>query len=772
MKTLALQKQREIPRTPENELKRMFPWLADRHCKALKRAGAILRVHRWVLILGLVGIPRVVFPCHISGANIAFQCQGGDQYVVRLKAYIECFCGSTLAAQETIVLAGACGTTINLTVNQASSQEVSIACSSVITTCNGGTGVGMLELTWTGTATLPSVCGPWTATWTNGNRNGAIVNLVNPGAQNICVTTTMNPTLGGCNSSAVSAISAIPYVCANQAVSFNLGLADPDGDQLVYSFAAALGAPGAQLAYQPPFTANSPIPGIQLDPATGQINFTSAGIGIYIVVLQVSEFNEFGQLVATSLHDLQFVVDGCPNQPPVLPSSSSIDPGMAIDQGGFIYAVCAGDPFDITMPFSDPDQNDTLVITSNVGAILPGAQVSQTGSNPALVSVHWEPTPGLTGVYAFTIVSTDNGCPMVNTSTLTITVNVDAPIVVSCTPDTEICALDTAWLFASANGGSGTWTINWSHGVVGSGPHAASPTTTTSYSATVTDDLGCTNSAYVSVTVHPLPHALGSVDDREVCIGTPTTFSHTSTASGETCVWDLGDGTIVPDCGPFAHTFSAYDCHTVNLTVTSSHGCVKDSTYTDMVCIRPYPEAGFNFGPQPTDMDDTRIDFENTTFDTTAWVNYVWVFGSNGELGNSSSEHPFHYFPNTDRGSYAVTLITENIYGCIDSVQHTVVIDGVSRPLIPNAFTPNGDGLNDNWHLAGLGFRRGPFQLRVFDRWGQECFSTTDPDEGWNGRFGNHGEEVPTGMYAYRALVNSDFSTEGEVLVGHVTLIR
>jgi len=64
---------------------------------------------------------------------------------------------------------------------------------------------------------------------------------------------------------------------------------------------------------------------------------------------------------------------------------------------------------------------------------------------------------------------------------------------------------------------------------------------------------------------------------------------------------------------------------------------------------------------------------------------------------------------------------------------------------IPNAFTPNGDGVNDEFYLTHADFSR--FTISIFDRWGNQVYKNTDVDFRWNGDRGN--DPVPSGTYVY-----------------------
>ena len=94
----------------------------------------------------------------------------------------------------------------------------------------------------------------------------------------------------------------------------------------------------------------------------------------------------------------------------------------------------------------------------------------------------------------------------------------------------------------------------------------------------------------------------------------------------------------------------------------------------------------------------------------------------------------------------------------------------VAPPLslyIPNAFTPNGDGMNDTFGVSGAAMR--DFSLLIFNRWGEKVFETSNPNTRWNGVVNE--EDAPSGVYVYKVLAKG---LEGGHIQqkGNVTLVR
>jgi gliding motility-associated-like protein len=89
---------------------------------------------------------------------------------------------------------------------------------------------------------------------------------------------------------------------------------------------------------------------------------------------------------------------------------------------------------------------------------------------------------------------------------------------------------------------------------------------------------------------------------------------------------------------------------------------------------------------------------------------------------------------------------------------------------VPNAFTPNGDGINDVFHPFGQVIDLESYEFQIFDRWGAAVFGTDDPNKGWDGTSG--GTLLPDGVYVYRAYAIDAIERDVHEVFGHITLFR
>jgi gliding motility-associated-like protein len=125
----------------------------------------------------------------------------------------------------------------------------------------------------------------------------------------------------------------------------------------------------------------------------------------------------------------------------------------------------------------------------------------------------------------------------------------------------------------------------------------------------------------------------------------------------------------------------------------------------------------------------------------------------------------------SDSGSvYNVCLAAQNVHGCYDTVCHEVIIEEVYLIYTPNAFTPNGDGLNDIFLPFIQGEAPETYELMIFDRWGEMIFRSTDELKGWDGTHKNM--KAKEDVYVWKIKVKEAKNSKKHEHVGHVTLLR
>jgi len=330
---------------------------------------------------------------------------------------------------------------------------------------------------------------------------------------------------------------------------------------------------------------------------------------------------------------------------------------------------------------------------------------------------------------------------------------------VTVTPATEdICEGESTTLTASSLGSGVVYT--WDTGT-NTASINVSPTTTTTYSVTGTDAAGCTGTNTAIVNVDPLPMAGFTADPLTGC--DPTLVSFSDQSSGNITIWDweFGDGDISGLQNP-GHVYGA-GTFSVTLTVTTAAGCQSVATMSNYVSILSNPNAAFTATPNVTTEDAPTITFINQS---TGASMFAWSFGD--DAGTDFTENPVYTY--NGNGSYLVTLWVENAAGCADSSTMLVNIKPTYTFYLSNAFSPNGDGRNDILRPFGTGWDPDTYSMRIYSRWGDLVFSTTDINHGWDGLLPN-GSEALQDFYSVLIRVRGLDGKENEYYQG-VGLIR
>ncbi len=374
----------------------------------------------------------------------------------------------------------------------------------------------------------------------------------------------------------------------------------------------------------------------------------------------------------------------------------------------------------------------------------------------------FDPTlPGLAGNVNIVTYTIYTPCYSRDTALVSVTQQVDATI----NPVAGPMCIDSASLQLTSVGAGGTWggpgmssTGVFSPSLAGAGVHTVYHYLTAF----------CGDTASTTITVIALPVLSITSDLPGGCEPTTIQFTSTTDQPGGNCSWNFGNGTSSTQCNPSC-TYLDYNGgtpYTVIFHYTNTNSCSSTLIDSNMITIYSQPHAIFNATPQPTDVTQPEIHFHDHS--TGVIDTWAWTFG-NASAG-SANQNPIYTYP--DSGSYHVQLIVTNTLGpCADTAYHTIVIDPIMTCWFPNAFTPDGNGDNDEWRMAGTNIRTDGFEMLIFDRWGERVFSSSDINMGWNGKRNNIGEAAQQDVYVYKIHL-VDWKGLAHDYIGHVTLIR
>jgi gliding motility-associated-like protein len=361
----------------------------------------------------------------------------------------------------------------------------------------------------------------------------------------------------------------------------------------------------------------------------------------------------------------------------------------------------------------------------------------------------------------YSVTATDaSGCVG---STASVNVNVTSLTAanLTVTGSTSICFGNSAVISSAVTGSTGPVTINWSGGLgSGNGPFTVAPATSTTYTVTVTDACGNFINASVPIVVNPLPVINIAPQSAEACSEVVLNFVDNSTTNtGAQYSWNFGDGTTSSQTSPI-HSYTTSGTYNVSVFVTSTFGCTNTANTTCSVIVNPGTIAAFTAEA----MDGTTISpiykFNNSSVNA---VSQIWYFGDGS---TSTVVNPQHTY--TGIGEYLVKLVTSTNAGCTDSVTIPIEIKPEFTLYVPNAFTPDGNGVND--YFTAKGQEINEFSMMIFDRWGELIYQTDDIGKGWDGKAKNGNQIVQTGVYVYKISVR-DFENRYHDYTGHITLL-
>lgn len=287
----------------------------------------------------------------------------------------------------------------------------------------------------------------------------------------------------------------------------------------------------------------------------------------------------------------------------------------------------------------------------------------------------------------------------------------------------------------------------------------------------VVTDRGCRDSTTQIVTVHPNPIVEFDAEPRQGCSPLCVTFYEQSAVSSgfnQSFAWDFGDGSgsnqqATAHCYQNTTTNTTYRWP-VTLSVTSNEGCNTTLTKGNFVTNHPVPRALFDMNPTITTIIRPRIKFSDRSVDAVQWL---WDFGDEQIFNTSNLPSPEYTY--LDTGEYVITQIVVNEFGCRDTMEAKLYVAPDFTVYIPDAFTPDDNGVNDRFWVRGTGITS--FQMQIFDRWGKELHFSEDMDEGWAGDVNRNGSAVQNGTYVYRVMV-TDLMGEEYWYHGRVTLFK
>ncbi|TAD81096.1 MAG: PKD domain-containing protein [Bacteroidetes bacterium] len=334
-------------------------------------------------------------------------------------------------------------------------------------------------------------------------------------------------------------------------------------------------------------------------------------------------------------------------------------------------------------------------------------------------------------------VTTDSGCASNSTSRVVVVndlpvVDFDLPTV--CLPIGAAQFTDRSTI---ADGSAAQFSYLWNFGSGNATSTQKNPlfnySATGAYTVTlrVTSKNGCTVSASKQLTdVNPQPLANFDATPLEVCLGDVINFTDKSNPLTQTIVsyrWAFGDNATSTLQNP-NRRYAATGTFRVSLNYSTSKGCISD-TVVKSVTVHPYPVV--NAGPDQVVLEGGQKLLPATVSGGSSYQ-YQWQPAT--YLNNANVLQPI----SAPKNDVTYTLTVTSLGGCKRS--DDIFVKLLLKPQIPNAFSPNGDGINDTWSILYLDSYPGA-TVQLFDRYGRQVLNSVGYSRAWDGK--QNGVVVP-----------------------------
>ncbi|MFN0274543.1 MAG: PKD domain-containing protein [Chitinophagales bacterium] len=612
---------------------------------------------------------------------------------------------------------------------------------------------------YTGEYTLPSTTESYDFVYQRCCRNAGIVNIETPDA------------VGASYWAHVPAVAETdcdnsPYfnnypplaICVGTPIDFDHSATDPDGDSLAYKFVTPyVGGDAAIFVIPCPPDAPDELdyvdwetgydddfffdasPVLAIDPVTGFLTGTPSDEGRYVVGIAVEEWRD-GVLLSTHFRDFQFNVQIC--EPSVL-ADIELDPDF-IEIGVDSFITC----IDLSVDFGNLSDG-AFEYFWDFGV----EGISSDTSNLFEPSYTYPDT----GVYTVMLIAnpgTECGDTTFITLNLYYILTADFDFEAFCSGEPVEFTDQSTSTFA---GEIDTWTWDFGDGASSDDQdpeHAYSEGGIYDVTLIVETDKGCVDEITLPVNLLSGPDADFTVDD--ICLNEEAEFNNTTTFPTDISInsyeWSFGDGNESGEEDP-DYQYDTPGSYEVTLIATATNGCKDTITQTINVGELPFADAG----PDATVTYLQLYEMNGSGVGTYYWSPEIWV--SDPNIANPSTQ-----LPTTTTFILQVTSPD----GCLGYDTVTIFVEDITIAQVPNGFTPNGDGINDeifvlNHSVGSL------LEFSIYNRWGQQVFTTNDLTAGWNGKVNDKEAEMGTYVYVLRFI---DINSVSLMKAGNITLVR
>lgn len=260
----------------------------------------------------------------------------------------------------------------------------------------------------------------------------------------------------------------------------------------------------------------------------------------------------------------------------------------------------------------------------------------------------------------------------------------------------------------------------------------------------------------------------------DVCPNEIITFTDTSDTTYSTFIWDFGDGDVITrseaDGGRVVtHSYASEGTYIVRLNPDYTPAPGEPKCKQSKAIVINVRSVKANFTIDTTAMP--LFKFTNTSING---KEFWWKFVDDGDFIKCPEADPVncpdaHHDYGDRQGCHTVLLIALSPEGCYDTVPGVICNNYRTFIHIPNVFTPDGDGFNDVFKIDIEGYAK--YEIKIYNRFSEKVFESTDPNDPWNGKKNNSGADLAAGVYY--VVINYQLRGQAEQTYnGTVTLIR
>lgn len=622
-------------------------------------------------------------------------------------------------------------------------------------------------------------------------RSQSITNLVNPGNFGAAFAIELTGrALRICNNSPKFNEFPPLIICSGFPLEYDHSATDREGHRIEYEFCLPLSAggnpgPGAQNVSRadcersvypdpqfcgpqhfvgvsflsPVFTATKPMGGdpvVSVDRISGVLSGTPQIIGEHVMAICANEFDTSNQLLSTIRRDFQFIVTNCQKAVDAI-----VESDRTVGEDKFEVISCG----DYTVNFTNLSVREQDITSYLWEFDINGKIETSDRKNPRFTFPDY-------GIYDVKMTINPGAVNCTDSAYVTVKVFPGLEADFEYSYDTcfggPVAFEDLSYTNADYIR-TRRWELDKNVSLEALNPvYEYTSAGRRNVRLEITDNNGCVDEVVKEVNYAPAPAII--IIEPSVFIGCEPAevfFNNLTEPINDEydITWNFGDGTNGDEAKLISptHIYEEDGIYSVQVNIVSPFGCEASRTFSNWIRVQKGPDADFDYTPKEPNLLQNKVDFVNLSAGGKA---YYWDFNGDSQSFDVNPTYSFR-----DTGIHYVFLQAISDNGCMDTITKLIDVIPVAELFFPNAFSPDGDGRNDEFKGVGYINLVNDYELIVYDRWGKEVFKSEDPTEGWNGRVDNTGDLMPIGVYTYQVSYRIPRG-EYKASRGFATLIR